>query len=45
LYPTFGPSQALWALVAVAAVTVISALYPATMAARVQPVEAMQDEN
>ena len=45
LYPTFGPDHAALALAAVTLVTVISALYPAQLAARVQPVEAMQDRD
>jgi ABC-type lipoprotein release transport system permease subunit len=45
LYPSFGPEHAALALVAVTLVTVISALYPAQLAARVQPIEAMQDRD
>jgi hypothetical protein len=44
LFPTFGATEVVLALSAVLAVSVISAVYPAWLAARVSPREAMQAE-
>ncbi|MEM1022050.1 MAG: ABC transporter permease [Myxococcota bacterium] len=43
LFPSFGVRHVLWSIASVAAVATISSIYPAWLAARVQPVEAMQD--
>lgn len=43
LFPSFGVSHVLWSIASVALVATVSSLYPAWLAARVQPVEAMQD--
>jgi ABC-type lipoprotein release transport system permease subunit len=45
LYPSFGPQHVLWALGSVTVITAGSALYPAFLAASVQPVEAMRDKD
>ncbi|MCK6506625.1 FtsX-like permease family protein [Myxococcota bacterium] len=42
LYPTVGPQQVVFGLVTVTAVGVVSALYPALLASRVQPIVAMR---
>ncbi len=42
LYPTVGPSHVLLALVVIFFVSVVSTLYPAWIATRIQPVVAMQ---
>ncbi|MGF1508751.1 MAG: ABC transporter permease [Myxococcota bacterium] len=45
LYPTFGMTQVLLSFLAVTGVASMSALYPAYLAANVQPIEAMRDED
>ena len=45
LFPTFGASELLVAFTAVLAVSLLSAVYPAWLAARVSPREAMQTED
>jgi ABC-type lipoprotein release transport system permease subunit len=45
LYPTVGVHQVLFALVTVLVVSVISSIYPAWLAMRVSPREAMQSED
>jgi ABC-type lipoprotein release transport system permease subunit len=45
LYPAVGAHQVLFALVTVLVVSVISSIYPAWLAMRVSPREAMQSED
>jgi ABC-type antimicrobial peptide transport system permease subunit len=45
LYPSVGVSQLLFALVTVLVVSVVSGIYPAWLAMRVSPREAMQSED
>lgn len=45
LYPEFGLHHALYAVASVGFVTTVSALYPANLAASVQPIEAMRDRD
>jgi ABC-type antimicrobial peptide transport system permease subunit len=44
LYPAVGGSNLLFALVIVLVVSIVSSLYPAWIATRVSPREAMQSE-